>query len=279
MLIYRLITCGTIEEKIYRKQVYKGSLMNIVGRKDEQQPLYRYFTEFELKLSREELTAMFRLDDPSFSATQQQLEEIHSSHRKTDQVLDSHLQEMKAIEHFFGVSDHDLLFTGDVGKIENTPVADKSTPARIASVKKGRRRDGEKGEKSEKSARKPRKKRGAEDVPEPTHQPVRAFIDLEKEESEYELPIPLRLSFGEDKENLHVQESGEGKKREEISEKSFYAHLQSAAEREAEGQVEKSLIHLIHALKYKEDEQVKIKILQMANQHPELLSACSHLLN
>jgi SNF2 family DNA or RNA helicase len=30
VVIYRLITCGTIEEKIYRKQVFKGSLIKTV---------------------------------------------------------------------------------------------------------------------------------------------------------------------------------------------------------------------------------------------------------
>lgn len=30
VVVYRLITCGTIEEKIYRKQVFKGSLVKAV---------------------------------------------------------------------------------------------------------------------------------------------------------------------------------------------------------------------------------------------------------
>ena len=41
VVIYRLITCGTIEEKIYRKQVYKGALSRTGT--DEADP-FRYFS-------------------------------------------------------------------------------------------------------------------------------------------------------------------------------------------------------------------------------------------
>lgn len=41
VVVYRLITCGTIEEKIYRKQVFKDSInQQVTG--DSNQPL-RYF--------------------------------------------------------------------------------------------------------------------------------------------------------------------------------------------------------------------------------------------
>ena len=41
VVVYRLITCGTIEEKIYRKQVYKGALSRTST--DEADP-FRYFS-------------------------------------------------------------------------------------------------------------------------------------------------------------------------------------------------------------------------------------------
>ena len=41
VVVYRLITCGTIEEKIYRKQVYKGALSRTGT--DEADP-FRYFS-------------------------------------------------------------------------------------------------------------------------------------------------------------------------------------------------------------------------------------------
>ena len=60
VIVYRLITCGTIEEKIYRKQVFKGSLMKKVMEKKDP---FRYFTSQELR-------DIMTLDNPDFSATQ-----------------------------------------------------------------------------------------------------------------------------------------------------------------------------------------------------------------
>lgn len=41
VVVYRLITCGTVEEKIYRRQVFKGGLSR-AGTRDEEQ--LRYFS-------------------------------------------------------------------------------------------------------------------------------------------------------------------------------------------------------------------------------------------
>jgi hypothetical protein len=41
VVVYRLITCGTVEEKIYRRQVFKGGLSR-AGMRDEEQ--LRYFS-------------------------------------------------------------------------------------------------------------------------------------------------------------------------------------------------------------------------------------------
>ena len=67
VIIYRLITCGTIEEKIYRKQVFKDSLMRTATQGANP---FRYFTKQEIK-------ALFSLDNPRYSATQMQLAQMH----------------------------------------------------------------------------------------------------------------------------------------------------------------------------------------------------------
>ena len=46
MVVYRLITCGTMEEKIYRKQVFKQGL-SMVSNGDEE--VFRYFTKGDLR--------------------------------------------------------------------------------------------------------------------------------------------------------------------------------------------------------------------------------------
>ncbi|KAK9393461.1 DNA excision repair protein ERCC-6-like [Crotalus adamanteus] len=101
VIIYRLITCGTVEEKIYRRQVFKDSLIR-QSMGDKKNP-YRYF-------SRQELRELFTLEDTRSSATQLQLQSLHATQRKTDTELDEHIAYLHMLE-IFGISDHDLMYT------------------------------------------------------------------------------------------------------------------------------------------------------------------------
>ncbi|XP_070808054.1 DNA excision repair protein ERCC-6-like [Pituophis catenifer annectens] len=103
VIIYRLITCGTVEEKIYRRQVFKDSLMR-QSTGDKKNP-YRYFTMQEVK-------ELFILEDTRSSATQLQLQSLHATQRKTDTELDEHIAYLHALD-IFGISDHDLMYTRD----------------------------------------------------------------------------------------------------------------------------------------------------------------------
>ncbi|KAH9512905.1 DNA excision repair protein ERCC-6-like [Bulinus truncatus] len=100
VVIYRLITCGTVEEKIYRRQVFKDSITRQTTGNTKNP--YRYFTKMELK-------ELFTLDDPNFSKTQQQLQELHSHQRLTDETLDEHIAYLYSLD-IFGISDHDLMY-------------------------------------------------------------------------------------------------------------------------------------------------------------------------
>ncbi|VUZ56500.1 unnamed protein product [Hymenolepis diminuta] len=127
VVVYRLITCATVEEKIYRRQVFKSSIIRqtidraAADRKtdiDHSDP-YRYFT-------RQELVELFTLDEnPRFSKTQHQLAKIHgSAKRKTYPELESHLQFILSMKELvFDISDHDLLFT----RVESS-IDDPSSP-------------------------------------------------------------------------------------------------------------------------------------------------------
>ena len=101
VVIYRLITCGTVEEKVYRKQVFKQSLMLTAMKNDS---AYRYFT-------RQELRDLFVLEEPYSSVTQQQLSVLHEGQRKTYPELDENIRFIEQQENVSGVSDHDLLFS------------------------------------------------------------------------------------------------------------------------------------------------------------------------
>nr|XP_033474592.1 DNA excision repair protein ERCC-6-like [Epinephelus lanceolatus] len=109
VVIYRLITCGTVEEKIYRRQVFKDSLIR-QNTGDKKNP-FRYFSKQELK-------ELFTLEDTRSSSTQMQLQAMHSRHRRTDPELDQHIAHLHAME-MFGISDHDLMFSLDVNHDED----------------------------------------------------------------------------------------------------------------------------------------------------------------
>ncbi|XP_067404607.1 DNA excision repair protein ERCC-6-like isoform X2 [Emydura macquarii macquarii] len=108
VVIYRLITCGTVEEKIYRRQVFKDSLIRQTTG-DKKNP-FRYFTKQELR-------ELFTLGDTRTSATQIQLQSLHATQRKTDLKLDEHIAYLHSLE-MFGISDHDLMYTRETAQEE-----------------------------------------------------------------------------------------------------------------------------------------------------------------
>ncbi|XP_033628161.1 DNA excision repair protein ERCC-6-like isoform X1 [Asterias rubens] len=101
VVIYRLISCGTVEEKIYRRQIFKDSLTKQATGTSKNP--YRYFC-------RQELHDLFILDNPHSSSTQLQLQDMHAAQRKTDIELDEHIAYLYSLD-IFGLSDHDLMFS------------------------------------------------------------------------------------------------------------------------------------------------------------------------
>ena len=127
VVVYRLITCGTVEEIMYRKQVYKQGLMRAIIDIDRthntDETLVRYF-------SAEELRSVFMLSNHRISVTQQQLAELHDSQqRKSYPELDQHIQWLQQL-NIFGISDHDLLFTQHE-LLDNTNIDDSDSQSTI----------------------------------------------------------------------------------------------------------------------------------------------------
>ncbi|XP_058089830.1 SNF2 domain-containing protein ENL1 isoform X2 [Magnolia sinica] len=102
VLVYRLMTCGTIEEKIYKMQVFKGGLFKTATEHKEQT---RYF-------SKRDLQELFSLPEQGFdiSLTQQQLHEEHDCQHKMEDSLKSHIKFLES-QGIAGVSHHSLLFS------------------------------------------------------------------------------------------------------------------------------------------------------------------------
>ncbi|KAL7158007.1 hypothetical protein ABFS83_02G114200 [Erythranthe nasuta] len=102
VVVYRLMTCGTVEEKIYRKQVFKGGLFRSATEHKEQ---IRYFSQQDLK-------DLFNLPKQGFdiSLTQQQLLEEHDEQHIMEPSLKAHVEFLQTL-NIAGVSQHSLLFS------------------------------------------------------------------------------------------------------------------------------------------------------------------------
>ncbi|XP_033616464.1 DNA excision repair protein ERCC-6-like [Fukomys damarensis] len=116
VVVYRLITCGTVEEKIYRRQVFKGSLIRQTTG-DKKNP-YRYF-------SKQELRELFTVEDLQNSVTQLQLQSLHAAQRRSDKTLDEHITYLHSLG-IAGISDHDLIYTRDLSVKEELDVIEES---------------------------------------------------------------------------------------------------------------------------------------------------------
>jgi len=115
VVVYRLITCGTVEEAVYRKQVYKSSIIRQTVEKSEDP--FRYFKNEELK-------DLFKLEDTSFSKTQMQLEQEHSHQRDWSNYVVNHVDEIKKLR-LFGISDNGLMFSKKADDFEATSEQEK----------------------------------------------------------------------------------------------------------------------------------------------------------
>ncbi|XP_047976106.1 protein CHROMATIN REMODELING 24 isoform X1 [Salvia hispanica] len=102
VIVYRLMTCGTVEEKIYRKQVFKGGLFRSATEQKEQ---IRYF-------SQQDLRDLFTVPKLGFdvSPTQQQLLEEHDREHTMEESLRGHVEFLETL-NIAGVSQHSLLFS------------------------------------------------------------------------------------------------------------------------------------------------------------------------
>ncbi|XP_031473665.1 SNF2 domain-containing protein ENL1 isoform X2 [Nymphaea colorata] len=102
VLVYRLMTCGTIEEKIYKMQVFKGGLFKTATEQKEQT---RYFSQKDIR-------ELFSLPEQGFdvSLTQKQLHEEHDCEHIIDDSFKDHVKFLHS-QGIAGISHHSLLFS------------------------------------------------------------------------------------------------------------------------------------------------------------------------
>ncbi|CAM9637110.1 unnamed protein product [Chrysoparadoxa australica] len=114
VIVYRMITAGTVEEKMYEKQVFKDGLRRTVMDRRKQAKVGRYF-------SRKDLKDLFRLGEPGVCRVLDQLEEKHGAvmdmlkRSEVDFERDlvkeeGHLLYLSTLEGVLGTSLHDCLY-------------------------------------------------------------------------------------------------------------------------------------------------------------------------
>ncbi|XP_076890707.1 protein CHROMATIN REMODELING 24-like [Bidens hawaiensis] len=122
VIVYRLITCSTIEEKIYRNQIYKVGLFKCATEREDQ---LRYFSQKDLK-------DLFSLPEQGFdvSLTCQQLHKEHDYEHKMDSSLEHHTNFLESL-CMVGISHHRLLFS----KVVPMPVFRDEKRTRVRQAK------------------------------------------------------------------------------------------------------------------------------------------------
>ena len=98
--VYRLITVSTVEEKIFRRQVFKNSVIKQMVN-SERDPM-RYFTDNDIR-------ELFKFGDPNHCETFLHLLQVHGDHIANMEPED--LQKLLALDSIYNATDHNLLFS------------------------------------------------------------------------------------------------------------------------------------------------------------------------
>jgi len=134
VVVYRLITCGTVEEKIYRKQVFKHGLSrSTTGEED----VVRYF-------SSQDLRQLFMVSAAGLevSETQRQLSRMHAHQRVATEEVQAHIRRLESLPSVAGISDHDLLFRNDAADSAQGAAGDVGKQRAAARAAWGKQRGG-----------------------------------------------------------------------------------------------------------------------------------------
>eukprot|EP00803_Ostreobium_quekettii_P000653 evm.model.scf_326.10 EVM.evm.TU.scf_326.10 scf_326:61344-71436(+) len=103
VVAYRLMTCGTVEEKIYRRQVFKGGVWR-TGLKGVKEGLQKgHFTQQELR-------DIFSITPEGFERSETCAQLRHLQHPQRSEELRPHIEELACMSGVKGITHHDLVF-------------------------------------------------------------------------------------------------------------------------------------------------------------------------
>mmetsp|Transcript_11667 Transcript_11667/g.48520 ORF Transcript_11667/g.48520 Transcript_11667/m.48520 type:complete len:842 (-) Transcript_11667:924-3449(-) len=106
VLVYRMITCGTIEEKIYKKQVFKGGLAKTATQEERTRGFF----------SKTELSDVFTLHDTDQSGTRCMFEDIIRSSGENENAtkqlepFQPHVSWVRDLDEVDDLTHNDLIF-------------------------------------------------------------------------------------------------------------------------------------------------------------------------
>jgi hypothetical protein len=130
VIVYRLITSGTVDEKIYRNQIFKTmAAKQLVGASTEDLPrFHRYFTRLELR-------SMFELGEQEVSETAIQLESAITAPLAITPEL---RRDLMCLDGVVGISDHSAVFGSYNDAAEEPPEETKHVNPPKSTTKRRR---------------------------------------------------------------------------------------------------------------------------------------------
>ncbi|RWS25508.1 DNA excision repair protein ERCC-6-like protein, partial [Leptotrombidium deliense] len=103
VIVYRLVTCGTVEEQIYRRQIFNDSITKHTVKENDSTRCFR----------REDLLQLLNFTDPTVSKTYQRITQIHGSDVNCTGLVASHLQTLRGFDQVFNIHDHSKIFSAE----------------------------------------------------------------------------------------------------------------------------------------------------------------------
>ncbi|KAH9577857.1 SNF2-related [Trypanosoma melophagium] len=135
VVVYRLITCGTVEEKVYRNQVFKGMAARqgttaAQAENNDRAEFYRYFTRLQLR-------SMFELGTHDRSETAAQLECLHPNSVPAEERA-----KLTALPFVCDVSNNSCVHVEAVAETDEVEMEESSINSTSRTVVKRRRPTG-----------------------------------------------------------------------------------------------------------------------------------------
>ncbi|ELP92695.1 hypothetical protein EIN_370970 [Entamoeba invadens IP1] len=125
VVTYRLVSCGTVEEKMYRRQLHKATLAELALEKNMANQRFRHW------FTKDELYALFDVSQVKFdfSTTHILFKEYQPQFPQNmpvyPQWLNEHIHTIESLSGVYGVSDHNFIIKTDLPDEINTHVDDE----------------------------------------------------------------------------------------------------------------------------------------------------------